>query len=100
MISGRPPWAAGAISSPSHTTGRIPNRQRTKWLFSFFIAPAPYFLCGRIDHFQENFVNNVGGAFFLQQIVPHFIEGIDYNAMFVAVKGQYPFFLFPHIHRS
>ena len=93
-------WAAGAISSPSHTTGRIPNRQRTRGLFSRFIVSAPYFLCGGVDYLQKNFVNNVGGAFFLQQIVPHFIEGIDHNAVFVAVEGQYPPFLFSHDHRS
>ena len=54
----------------------------------------------RIDHLQKNFVNNVGGAFFLQQIVPHFIEGINHNAVLIAVKGQHPLFLFSHGHRS
>ena len=30
----------------------------------------------------------------------HLIEGIDHNAVLIAVKGQYPFFLFSHHYRS
>ncbi len=32
--------------------------------------------------------------------LPHFIEGIDDNVVFIVVKGQYPFFVFSHCYRS